>query len=233
MLNARRHRGGDHGIWTCRSPTARGAQRPEASRRRSRRAPRRGGRRHLVLNARRHRGGDHGDAGRGQRARAAVLNARRHRGGDHFVGGEHAVTGSGCSTPGGIEAAITSELNPPKTAWLQCSTPGGIEAAITARRQPLSNTADFLSFCMHRHTRFGLGRRDAFTPWPNRGRLLRFSSLKLILLSKIADSCGLAPSSPRRVSRSRHRLPVPELAAVPSTRGRSPAPASTLPHDYG
>ncbi len=161
------------------------AQRPEASRRRSLESP------------------------EGIGALLGVLNARRHRGGDH----EGAT---------GLQQASSG-----------CSTPGGIEAAITARRQPLSNTADFLSFCMHRHTRFGLGRRDAFTPWPNRGRLLRFSSLKLILLSKIADSCGLAPSSPRRVSRSRHRLPVPELAAVPSTRGRSPAPASTLPHDYG
>ncbi len=59
VLNARRHRGGDH-RWRRVTPCARrSAQRPEASGRRSRpREP-------------------------GARAAAAVLNARRHRGGDH------------------------------------------------------------------------------------------------------------------------------------------------------
>ncbi len=114
VLNARRHRGGDHYRVTSDSASSRSAQRPEASGRRSRRGPHGEGAVRMVLNARRHRGGDHSVGGSSSLKRRAkcstpggigaaitqyvlvdlggpppVLNARRHRGGDHPTGSGH------------------------------------------------------------------------------------------------------------------------------------------------
>jgi len=62
-----------------------------------------------------------------------VLNARRHRGGDQS---HPAITQStprsGCSTPEGIEAAISRRrLDWRAVEAVVCSTPEGIEAAIS------------------------------------------------------------------------------------------------------
>ncbi len=61
-----------------------------------------------------------------------MLNARRHRSGDHRRTPSDRVRLSACSTPEGIEAAITL---PRRLARIEgrgeCSTPEGIEAAIT------------------------------------------------------------------------------------------------------
>ncbi len=97
VLNARRHRSGDH--WRCPRGTPSGsgsAQRPKASERGSRPATREGVGRISVLNARRHRSGDH-------RTETALL------------------TGTAtCSTPEGIGAGITGCL-PCKPRCTRCA----------------------------------------------------------------------------------------------------------------
>ncbi len=156
MLNARRHRGGDHQVSAWRVALAiRCAQRPEASGRRSLEVLRAVVGNLEVLNARRHRGGDHPEADRGVDRQGIVLNARRHRGGDHELRERPTLPRFWCSTPGGIGAAITltcparppdrpgcaqrpeasGRRSPYRTRHSEsserCSTPGGIGAAIT------------------------------------------------------------------------------------------------------
>ncbi len=116
----------------------------------------------VVLNARRHRSGDHRARSRHVLPGATVLNARRHRSGDHSSLPPYLVEVWMCSTPEGIEAAITGPDPPVRrrrrlvlnarrhrsgdhsrrvsrctSASRGCSTPEGIEAAIT--RFPLTD----------------------------------------------------------------------------------------------
>ena len=108
-----------------------GAQRPKASKRRSLHRDARALLKVEVLNARRHRSGDHhrdlwihlpwGVCSTPEGIEAAitardhegrrlglVLNARRHRSGDHVAHAVGWMQGELCSTPEGIEAAITT-----------------------------------------------------------------------------------------------------------------------------
>ncbi len=131
VLNARRHRSGDHTFRThvasndflCSTPegieaaitrgvrrggcTRPGAQRPKASKRRSRNLP--GGNVPGGYSAQRPKASKRrSPRGRGVLLRPRrVLNARRHRSGDHVVVAVARDSARGCSTPEGIEAAIT------------------------------------------------------------------------------------------------------------------------------
>ncbi len=134
VLNARRHRGGDHttgskwghGPGKCSTPGGIGAAITEAPRRR------RLGRH--VLNARRHRGGDHWrGAGLARSRSRPVLNARRHRGGDHPTVFDMSTTGDSAQRP--EASGRRSRIHAVEFSLLhECSTPGGIGAAITAVR---------------------------------------------------------------------------------------------------
>ncbi len=64
LLNARRHRGGNHQGYGTTTRSVNPAQRPEASGRQSLAAPGAIDRRVALLNARRHRGGNHRVLGR-------------------------------------------------------------------------------------------------------------------------------------------------------------------------
>ncbi len=88
VLNARRHRDEDQPISrSVTSPSNRGAQRPEASRRRS-------GEQLLPCTP----------------SQPAVLNARRHRDEDQVMGFDPMDASRLCSTPGGIETKIRQRL---------------------------------------------------------------------------------------------------------------------------
>ncbi len=159
VLNARRHRGGDHAALPpaqqvaikCSTPGGIGA----AITGRRREPPALGC---AVLNARRHRGGDHSSTAlhrprTSSGAQRPEASGRRSR----DRGPRRAARACRCSTPGGIGAAITvhryeypvrgwSAQRPEASGrrslercvgeaapdWFLCSTPGGIGAAITA-----------------------------------------------------------------------------------------------------
>ena len=126
VLNARRHRCGDHCPASCagnRRPL--GAQRPKASMRRSLTiAGQAIGLLYAVLNARRHRCGDHDERLQRVLFVIRVLNARRHRCGDHDVAAVISDKSDPCSTPEGIDAAITKKT----------SHASGFEVVLNARR---------------------------------------------------------------------------------------------------
>ena len=109
MLNARRHRCGDHAAFCAISLLRASAQRPKASMRRSRRAANKQGPVLRVLNARRHRCGDHTATEQSgletgtsaQRPKASMRRSRYRR-------ARRIRITARCSTPEGIDAAITN-----------------------------------------------------------------------------------------------------------------------------
>ena len=113
VLNARRHRCGDHP-----SPCLAGGQDGPCS------TPE--GIDAAITNRRRNR----------ERVLTAVLNARRHRCGDHAIKLHEVLLAAGCSTPEGIDAAITRILIPTVSG-----TAGSAQRPkASMRRSPVENS---------------------------------------------------------------------------------------------
>ena len=161
VLNARRHRCGDHMRSVKLVCAGCRAQRPKASMRRSHQCAPRQASRYFVLNARRHRCGDHQLADLLGYELGCVLNARRHRCGDHFEAEIEKQRKPCAQRPKAsmrrsprfstVAPSVGRVLNARRHrcgdhvsrcfasfSVRRCSTPEGIDAAITCQRPSLA-----------------------------------------------------------------------------------------------
>ncbi len=178
-----------------------------------------------VLNARRHRGGDHSDVvdlpwRKPCGAQRPEASGRRSRQG-HPVPNRTA----GCSTPGGIGAAITTGIFLDCAKTVVCSTPGGIGAAITLLVRFLGLDPRVLNARRHRggdHTKGATGHftvTGAQRPEASGRRSRAFSSSSCWIFSSCSTPGGIGAaitwSAPWR-----HRPRCTPSAQRPEASGR-------------
>ncbi len=209
VLNARRHRGGDHSGAPSSSARSSGAQRPEASGRRSQGEP-------------------------PDKAAERLCSTPGGIGAAITVPPGSAPGSPGrCSTPGGIGAAITMDIALQAGDWYECSTPGGIGAAITRRRasrrrarpcaqrpeasgrrsQPPEKLAALPNVAI-RQTRISvrrwreheIGDRGSTNP----RECTRFSMIMLIRFSESLESAGRSRVCHCPARHAHARAPIPE-----------------------